>query len=72
MRPTTRNRQRKRIMNAGAYEIVAGIINKIEDEELRLKIADHFSTEFNRRSQVFDPAQWEKRTGGRPAPNSAA
>ncbi len=59
-------------MTAGAYEVVAGIIRSIEDNNLRQKVADHFSTEFNKRSKSFDPAMWEQATGGRPAPNSAA
>lgn len=51
-------------MNAGAYEIVAGIVRKIQDERLRLAVADHFCREFHARSQAFDPYAWEKRTGG--------
>lgn len=72
LRPTRRRQRPRARIFAGAYEIIAGIIREIEDPELRQVVADHFATAFNRRSRSFDPAMWEKATGGRPAPNSAA
>ena len=59
-------------MSTGHYLIVGGIIRSIPDERVRKFVADHFATEFNRRSKVFDPMQWERLTGGKVAPNSAA
>lgn len=53
------------------YDSVATIINTIEDPAFRQRVANHFGTEFNRRSEAFDPAQWARRTGGRVAANSA-
>lgn len=60
-----------RTMGAGAYYIVGQIICKIPDEIVRKTVADHFATEFNRRSTAFDPYLWHRLTGGTPAPNSA-
>lgn len=52
-------------MTSGAYEIVAGILRTAPvDDATRLKIADHFCREFNKRSPSFDPYAWERRTGG--------
>lgn len=58
-------------MRAGAYYIVAEIINKIEDRALRQVVANHFATEFNKRSYSFDPYEWGRKTGGKCAPGSA-
>jgi hypothetical protein len=59
-------------MTTGHYRIVAMIIRSIPDEATRKAAADHFATEFNRRSKVFDPYEWQRQTGGKVAPNSAA
>jgi hypothetical protein len=53
------------------YRTLAGMIRTIEDPGVRQAIADHLATEFNKRSPAFDPVQWGKDTGGKPAPNSA-
>lgn len=61
-----------RSMTAGAYEIVAGIVRSLPDGPLtRQDVANHFATEFNKRSASFDPYSWGQRTGGKVAPNSA-
>lgn len=65
-------RRRKHAMTTGAYFVVADVIKKIPDATARKAMADHFATEFNRRSPSFSPYDWERATGGRPAPNSAA
>lgn len=57
-------RPRRIAMNGAAYEITAGIVRTLP-EEIRQAVADHFATEFNRRSASFDPYQWEWRTGGK-------
>lgn len=62
-------RQQSR-MNAGAYRVVAEMVRALPPF-CRQAVADHFATEFNRRSPSFDPVQWERATGGKPAPNSA-
>jgi hypothetical protein len=59
-------------LTTGHYQIVAKIINSIPDAAMRQTVADHFATEFNRRSTVFDPYTWGRLTGGKVAPNSAA
>jgi hypothetical protein len=59
-------------MTTGHYRIIAGIVRSIPDEATRKACADHFATEFNRRSTVFDPYTWGRLTGGKVAPNSAA
>lgn len=64
-------RRKRNFMNSGAYCVVAEVIRLIKDDDVRKKMADHFATEFNRRSPSFDPYEWEKATGGRPQPNSA-
>lgn len=64
--------RKKNFMTAGNYYVVADVIRKISDPVLRQSTANHFATEFNRRSPSFDPYQWEKATGGKCAPNSAA
>ena len=59
-------------MTPGAYHIVASIIATLPvDIAMRLTVADHFATEFNKRSQYFDPLHWERVTGGKVAANSA-
>lgn len=58
-------------MGAAQYFIVAEIIRKIPDAATRQIVADHFATEFNRRSTKFFPPDWERATGGKPAANSA-
>ena len=58
-------------MSAGHYLLIADIIRKIEDPATRMVVADHFGTEFNRRSMSFDPMTWNRTTGGKVAPNSA-
>lgn len=58
------------IFTTGIYRVIAGMINSLP-AECRQTVADHFATEFNRRSAKFDPIQWNRLTGGRPAPNSA-
>lgn len=58
-------------MSGNHYLLIADIIRKIVDPAVRQTCADHFGTEFNRRSPVFDPYTWEKSTGGRVAANSA-
>lgn len=69
----TRPRARQRfVMSPKGYFYVADIIRKIADPVLRQTVADHFATEFNRRSASFDPYQWERASGGKVAPNSAA
>lgn len=63
---------RKRFgMPSNGYYLVADIIRKMPDATIRKQVADHFATEFNKRSKSFDPYQWNKATGGTPAPNSA-
>jgi hypothetical protein len=62
----------KPFMSVGSHEVVAGIIRSIPEPETRKQMADYFATEFNRRSKSFDPAMWHQRTGGTPAPGSAA
>lgn len=68
-RPALRRRKIAK-MGTDAYLVVADIIRKLPEAD-RQAVADHFATEFNRRSTSFDPVQWERATGGRPAPNSA-
>lgn len=63
---------KKNFMTAGSYFVVAAVIRKISDPTIRKNMADHFATEFNRRSKSFDPYEWEKATGGKPSANSAA
>jgi hypothetical protein len=58
-------------MTVGHYLLIGNIISTIPDPAARKIAADHFATEFNKRSFAFDPYQWEKKTGGKPAPNSA-
>lgn len=58
-------------MSTGHYLLVGDIIRRISDPALRKAVADHFATEFNRRSTKFDPLSWSSMTGGTPAPNSA-
>lgn len=65
-------RRRRFGMPANGYHLVAEIIRRIDDPAIKQKVADHFGTEFNKRSTSFDPYQWEKATGGKVAPNSAA
>jgi hypothetical protein len=62
---------RSAIITAGIYQVIADIVRRIPDEATRKLVADHFATEFNRRSASFDPYTWGRWTGGRPAPNSA-
>jgi hypothetical protein len=64
-------RRKKFGMPAAGYFVIAAIINKIEPPDLRKQVADHFATEFNKRSASFDAYQWNRATGGTPAPNSA-
>lgn len=52
-------------MGARVYQIVADVISKIPDEHLRREAADHFATEFRKRSASFDPAAFERFCGGR-------
>jgi len=59
-------------MSEAHYFLIADIIRKIPDPVMRKTVADHFGTEFNRRSKVFDPYTWERISGGKVAPNSAA
>lgn len=63
--------KKRNAMPAGAYFIVADIIRKFPDPAIRQQMADHFATEFNKRSQYFDPYEWARATGGKVAPNSA-
>lgn len=63
--------KRRKVFPPDAYMVVAGIIRLIDDKAIRKKMADHFATEFNRRSAAFDPITWNRWTGGTPAPNSA-
>jgi hypothetical protein len=63
--------KRQKIMTTGMYQVIGGIINAMSDTALRKAAADHFATEFNKRSGSFDPYFWNRLTGGRPAPNSA-
>jgi len=65
-------RRKKHFMTTGAYFVVASVIQKIADADQRKAMADHFATEFNRRSPSFDPYEWERATGGKVAANSAA
>ena len=58
-------------MTGGAYFVVADVIRKIPDPILRQQMADHFATEFNKRSPSFDPYVWGRATGGKVAANSA-
>lgn len=58
-------------ISAEVYRVIAGVVQRLPDPAMRKTVADHFATEFNRRSAAFDPLQWERLTGGRPAPNSA-
>jgi hypothetical protein len=67
----TRFTKYRKTMTAPAYEIVGEIISKIVDPTIRQAVANHFGTEFNRRSPSFDPAMWHRKTGGNVAPNSA-
>lgn len=54
-------RRRKHAMTTGAYFVVADVIRKIPDAAQRQNMADHFATEFNRRSPSFDPYEWGAR-----------
>ena len=58
--------------NADAYRLIGQIIRAIPDPAIRQFTANHFGTEFNKRSKMFDPYQWERTTGGKVAPGSAA
>lgn len=64
-------RKRQHAMPTSAYFVVADIIRRIDDPALRQQMADHFATEFNRRSTAFDPYTWGRATGGKVAANSA-
>lgn len=64
-------RKPRTVMSQGQYLIVADVIRKILDPAIRQQMADHFATEFNKRSAAFDPVQWGRSTGGKVAPNSA-
>ena len=64
-------KRRRNFMTTGGYYVVADVIRKIPDEATRRVMADHFATEFNRRSPSFDAYEWSRATGGKPAPNSA-
>lgn len=57
-------------MRQAHYLLIGTIINGLPDQ-IRATVADHFATEFNKRSPSFDPMAWERKTGGRPAPGSA-
>jgi len=59
-------------LNTETYRLIAQIIRLMPDPAIRQTAADHFGTEFNKRSKVFDPYQWERQTGGKVAPGSAA
>lgn len=65
-------KKRAATMTGESYRIIAGIILAIKDPVLRQQMADHFGTEFNKRSARFDPYAWGRMTGGKVAPNSAA
>lgn len=58
-------------MSSAGYFVIAHIINKIEPPEMRKLVADHFATEFNKRSTSFDAYTWNRVTGGQAAANSA-
>lgn len=62
---------RRAIMTGPIYQLVGHIVRTIPDEAARKIAADHFATEFNKRSPRFDPMTWERVTGGKPAPDSA-
>jgi hypothetical protein len=64
-------RRKKHFMTTAAYFVVADVIRKIADPAIRKQMADHFATEFNRRSPSFSPYDWERATGGKVAANSA-
>ena len=64
-------KRKRHFMTTAAYYVVADVIRKIPDEATRRAMADHFATEFNRRSPSFDAYEWNRATGGKPAPNSA-
>lgn len=51
--------------SAGHYQILASAIRQIQDETMRLAVADHFAKFFNDRSNTFDPMAWERSTGGK-------
>lgn len=53
----------KKIMSSDAYNIVAEIIKKIEDEDFKVKVTEHFGREFNARSSYFDMGRWHQMTG---------
>lgn len=57
-------------MPAEGYFMVAQIINGLPPD-LKKPVADHFATEFNKRSTMFDPFRWGQHCGGKVAPNSA-
>ena len=60
----TRGRARSAI-NGKVYKELANIIRAELDIEKRQHMADHFATEFRKRLPSFDPAYWEKETGGK-------
>lgn len=66
MKPT-----RRTALSAAHYQLIGDIIRRVEDPALRQQMADHFATEFNRRSKSFDPYQWGRVTGGKVAAGSA-
>lgn len=65
-------RKKRDFMTDGQYRIVADIVRQIEDVEIKQAVANHFSTELNKRSKSFDPQIWYEATGGLPAADSAA
>lgn len=52
-------------MNSAAYEVVAAVIRKIEEEELRTVVANYFAQAFLKRSTSFDAGAWDARCGGK-------
>lgn len=55
---------RRTAITGAAYQVFAEGIRRIEDENLRLQVADHFARYFASRSPSFDPQAWFQATGG--------
>ena len=67
-RSATRRQRRAAKFSGDHYDVLGNMIKSMTDagftEAEQKRVADHFATEFYKRSRVFDPYQWNKRTGG--------
>ena len=50
-------------LTGSGYCAVADVIRSLPDD-IRLRVAHHFASEFNHRYPGFDPGHWNKATGG--------